>query len=162
MDSAKFNASILIILVCALTPLTMNQIGSVTGQATPITTFTLVPSDYNNQSGSFTLSGQFTYDYTNGRTTVCMSYGYFTFNAQAGQSLQGKLQPGDNSRPFYYFILNSSPQFSLFAQYGCSAPRYWEPQMFNSTLSWVAPEDGRYVLIFFTPGFYGGLVYFTI
>ena len=161
MVSSKFNASILIIFVCALIPLAIIQLGSVNGQTTPITTFTLTPKDYNNQTGSFTLSGQFTYDSTNRRTTVCISYDYFTFNAQAGQTLHGKLMPGDSSRPFYYFILNSYPQFSLFSQYGCSAPNYFEPQTFSSALSWVAPEVGRYVLVLFTPGFYGGLVYFT-
>lgn len=164
MVSSKFDASILVIFVCALIPLTITQLGNVSGQVTPITTFTLTPGDYNNQTGSFTLSGQFIYERVGGSNGVCISYDYFTFNAQAGQSLQGKLQPGNNGKPFYYFILNSYPQFTLFNQYGCSAPNYWEPQMFNSasTLSWVAPADGRYVLVFFTPGFYGGPVYFTI
>jgi len=164
MVFSKFGASFLVIFVCALIPLTSIQLGNVSGQVTPIATFTLMPGDYNNQTGSFTLNGQFTYERVNGRTTVCMSYDYFTFNAQAGQSLQGKMQPGTNGKPFYYFILNSYPQFSLFSQYGCSAPKYFEPQMFNSAsaLSWVAPGDGRYVLVFFTTGFYGGLVYFDL
>jgi len=154
----------MVLFVCLLIPSTIIQLGNVSGQATPITTFTLTPSDYNNQTGSFTLSGQFNYGTTIGRAnTVCMSYDYFTFNAQAGQSLQGKVHPGTNGKSFYYFILNSYPQFSLFYQYGCSSPSYFAPQMFNSPfiLNWVAPADGRYVVVFFTSGFYGGLVYFT-
>ena len=163
MVSARFNVSVLVLLACALIPLTIPQLENVSGQAMPITSFTRTPDGYNNQTGSFTLSGEFGYETRNGRSNVCMSYEYFTFNAQAGQSLQGNLQPGNSGKPFYYFILTSYPQFALFSQYGCSAPNYWKPQLFNSgsTLSWVAPEDGRYVLVFFTGGFYSGSVYFT-
>jgi len=130
-----------------------------------ITTFRRTPYGYDSQTGSFKLESQLTKDghklHANGN--VCITFDYFIFDAQAGQSLDGQIAPGStSSKPIRYAILTSPTELNTFQNSACARGN-WQAQDFTtpSTISWIAPADGQYALLFFVTGFYGGTLSFS-
>jgi hypothetical protein len=118
---------------------------------------------YSASTGSFTL-GQTLYDRDN---NPCLYYSYFTFNALAGLSITAQVwTTGD---PVHYVIIPMSVITSYESPSSCGAlgqrnPQYLSQiQTFGSTpytLSWTAPQDDQYAIIFFSTTPYGNTVYF--
>jgi len=128
-----------------------------------VTSFTSTPIGYNSQTGAFRLESQIIKEghklHSSG--SVCVTFDYFIFTAQAGQALQGQVTPGSTgSKPVYYSILSSPIQLNQFQNSACG--RGWLLNGFTSpsTIDWTAPADGQYALVFIITGFYGGVVYF--
>ena len=139
------------------------QLSSVNGQMMNQFTFLRTPRDYNSQTGAFTLHEQAYSGNGIQSGRLCLAYDYFEFNATAGQALQGQVNsPG---QAIYYAFISSS-QYRTFNSYAqnCNLKLNSPPQHFNSqtSLTWTPPEDGQYVLVFFTRVYYAGPVYFTI
>jgi len=156
MISWKVKFTLVVVLILALLiPLTTPVLGSTN------VAFTHEPDSYNVQSGSFTMTYELTGDTSSNGGSVCVSYDYFVFNAKAGQTLQG--HAASDGKMMYYTILQSPIGLHLFQNSNC-AGGYWPNQGFTgaTTMTWVAPADGQYVLIFLTAGFYGGKVSFTV
>ena len=126
-------------------------------------TFLRVPPGYNSQTGAFTMSTQLTKDFkrTN-KGGTCVMFDYFIFNADGGQTLLAQAQSPD--RGVYYMILQSPNGLYLFENSNCASGYWAEVQGFASTttIDWVAPASGQFVIIFLTHGFYGGTVFFTL
>jgi len=163
MSFSKFNASCSLLLLCTVLVTSVYPLVIVSG-TNQIVSFRRVPSGYDNRTGSFNLGSQLTNDglagNPNGRP--CITFDYFIFNAQAGQLLQGQVEPGSTgSKPVYYVIVNSPIQLNIFQNSNCGMGN-WQFQQFTSpsTISWTAPEAGQYALIFVVSGFYSGVVYF--
>jgi len=165
MTFSKFSASCTILLLCTILVTSVSPLANVYGM-NQIVSFRRTPSEYNNQTGSFRLDSQLTNDWGSGNTQatrVCLMFDYFIFNAQAGQQLQGQVQPGSTgNKPVYYVILESPTQLNIFWNSACGRGN-WQLQEFTSpsTISWTAPKDGQYALLFIVSGFYSGVVYFV-
>jgi len=88
-------------------------------------------------------------------------FDYFIFNAQAGQTLEAQVQSA--GKKVFYMVLNSPSGLYRFQNSNCGVGNWGAVEGFTSqiTISWVAPADGQYVLIFLTNGFYSGNVFFT-
>ena len=161
MKISKSNRSLIFLLVALISMISTNiQIAHAQTKIEII--FTRTPAEYNNQTGYFILGQELTDDSGTGR--VCISFDYFVFNAQAGQVLQGTLQPGNAGKVIYYAILNSPNQLLFFQT--CGAGNSGQIQGLRAltsqtTLSWVAPKSGWYGLVFFVNGFYDSPVYFV-
>lgn len=165
MAFSKISASCSILLLCAILVTSVSPLANVYGTMNQIVSFRRTPSGYDNQTGSFRLGSQLTTDWETGNrqvTRVCLMFDYFIFNAQAGQLLQGQVQPGSTgNKPVYYAILTSPTQLNVFWNSNCGRGN-WQFQAFtsSSTISWTAPKDGQYALVFMVSGFYSGVVYF--
>jgi len=160
MSPSRSNIILSLLLLCTiLTPLPplFANVYSVEEKIT----FSRTPTGYNNQTGSFILGGQLTYDAGDGG--VCVMYDYFIFTVHAGQTLSGQVQTGSLGRVVFYVILNSPYQLYGFQNSNCGIGNWGQVQGFSSpsTLNWTVPKDGQYVLLFIMNGFYGGTVYFT-
>lgn len=161
MKISKSKSSLTFLLVALISMISPNI--QITHAQTKIEfIFTRTPAEYNNQTGYFILGQQLTDDSGTGR--VCISFDYFVFNAQAGQVLQGTLQPGNAGRVIYYAILNSPNQLLFFQTCGAgnSGQILGLRALTSQTmLSWVTPKNGWYALAFFVNGYYDGPVYFA-
>jgi len=163
MRSKRFRASYTILFLCTVLVAIFVPLARVQGAQGDITTFRHTPAGYNNQTGSFALASQLMSESKSGVTGVCVMFDYFIFNAQGGQVLQGQVSPGSTGNAgVYYTILTSPIQLNLFWNSRCGRGD-WQIQQFTSpsTISWTAPEDGQYALVFMVRGFYGGTLTFS-
>ena len=161
MRITQFSTLCTALLLCLVLAISVASLTNVHGVDQMIM-FTRVPSGYANETGSFKLGSQLSHNGVRGNGRVCVTFDYFIFNAQAGQVLQGKMEPGSTgNKPVYYLILNSPTQLNVFQNSGCGLGN-WQLQTFTSptTISWTVAEDGQYALIFAVSGFYSGLLYF--
>ena len=159
MINPKLKYTLLLMLVSLLlVPLTTPLLGNVSATSF---TFTRAPSGYNTQTGAFTMDSQLIFDKSINAARVCVMFDYFIFNAQAGQTLQAQVQSG--GKPVSYIILNSPTGLYRFQNSNCGYGNWGPVETFTSptTITWVAPSEGQYVIIFLTNGFYGGQVFFT-
>jgi len=159
MTNSNLERALFLVFVFAFViPITTPLLGSVS--ATSLT-FTRAPSNYDMQTGAFTLASQLTNDSPSGHGRVCVMFDYFIFNAQAGQTLQAQVQSAGNK--VSYMILNSPSGLYRFQNSNCGYGNWGPVEGFTSqtTINWVAPSDGQYVIIFLTNGFYSGNVFFT-
>ena len=165
-STIRFRASYTILFLCAVMLTMFVPLSRVHAAQDDITTFRRTPDGYNNQTGSFALASQLTNELPKrrkGDAQVCVMFDYFIFYAQAGQILQGQGSPGSTgSGRVYYTILTSPVQLNLFWNSRCGSGN-WQIQQVSSpsTISWTAPEDGQYALVFMVRGFYGGKVSFS-
>ena len=148
----------LVLISAVLISLTTPLLTSV--NATSLT-FTRAPSGYDMQTGAFTMASQLTNDGDINGGGVCVMFDYFIFNAQAGQALQAQVQSA--GKKVSYMILNSPSGLYRFQNSNCGYGNWGPVEGFTAqtTINWVAPADGQYVLIFLTNGFYSGKVLFT-
>ena len=116
------------------------------------------PVYYNPSTGSFTL-GQTLYD-QNGN--ACLYYDYFEFDAPAGLSVTA--QVWTSGAPVSYVIVPSSVLSLLTSSNGCSTlGSLGQGKSFGSTptlLSWTAPQNNQYAIIFYSTTINGNTVYF--
>ena len=168
MSSRVIIVSLLFLMVYIFTVPMGSSLANVYG-AGQVITFSRTPVGYNVQTGAFQLAGQITDDAGNG--AVCAMYDYFIFNAQTGQVLQAGVQTSVTGITVYSLILNSPGQLYSFMNSNCGvrtpywpniAPSIgsWRQDMTASSISWTAPNDGQYALVFMVNGFYSGVVYF--
>lgn len=164
--------------VASQTAVTSYQASMTSLTATAYSTFTsssqvsemihydLTPSDYNNRTGSFKLSftdltssnlyGEFE-DYP------CLMYDYFLLNTTSGHTFRFHIQLSMEGRQIGFLILNRA-QFYQFQHSNCgwgltsSMLHVFGPSL---NVVWVAPETGKYALVFATPVFYSGQVYYS-
>jgi len=160
MSPSRPNAILSLLLLCTVLIPLPPLLTKVYGAEEKIT-FSRTPTGYSNQTGSFILGRQLTYDAGYGE--VCVMYDYFIFTAHAGTVLRGQVQTGSLGRVVFYVILNSPYQLYSFQNSNCGIGNWGQVQGFNSpsTLNWTSPEDGQYALVFISNGFYGGTVNFT-
>jgi len=126
-------------------------------------TFLRTPPSYNSQTGAFTMSTQLTNDINDfGRAGACVMFDYFVFDATAGQTLQGQVQSG--GKEIFYMILQSPNGLYRFENSNCGRGDWGLVEGFTSqtSITWIAPENGRFVIIFLTHRFYGGIIFFTV
>ena len=114
--------------------------------------------DYDYNTGSFMLS-QALYNSAGG--SVCLYYDYFSFAAVAGQTVSARLWTA--GWPISYMVVPLS-QVPLFQQAGCALSGLGQGQTVNSpySLYWVAPQNGDFAIILYSPPPYNGPVYLTI
>ena len=124
-------------------------------------TFTRAPLSYDMQTGAFTMGSQLTNDGEINGGGVCVMFDYFIFNAQAGQTLQAQVESA--GKKVSYMILNSPSGLYRFQNSNCGYGNWGPVEGFTAqtTINWLAPANGQYVLIFLTNGFYSGKVFFT-
>jgi len=159
MTNSKLRYTLLLVFASLLlVPLATPLLASVS--ATSLT-FTRAPPGYNPQTGAFTMDSQLTDDNSINGGRVCVMFDYFIFNAQAGQTLQAQVQSA--GKPVSYIILNSPSGLYRFQNSNCGYGNWGPVEAFTSptTITWVAPAEGQYVIILLTNGFYGGQVFFT-
>ncbi|HUO42736.1 MAG TPA: hypothetical protein VMU35_07130 [Methylomirabilota bacterium] len=126
-------------------------------------TFLRTPPTYNTQTGAFTMSTQLTNDINDfGRSGTCVMFDYFIFGATAGQTFQGQAQ--SQGKEVFYMILQSPNGLYRFENSNCGHGDWESVEGFASqiTITWVAPENGPFVIIFLTHHFYSGTILFTL
>jgi hypothetical protein len=118
---------------------------------------------YVASSGSFTL-GQTLYDQNN---NPCLYYAYFQFNVPAGQTITA--QVWTTGSPVNVIILPMSVISDYESPNSCTelgqrnVNLLSQIQSFGSTpytLTWTAPQDDQYAILFFSKTPYGNTVYF--
>ncbi len=119
---------------------------------------------YVPSTGAFTL-GDTLYDQSN---VPCLYYTYFEFNAPAGQSISAQLWT--TGSPVNFLIVPMAVISQYESPSSCSnlgqrnVNLLSQIQSFGSTpytLSWTAPQNGQYAIIFFSTTPYGNTVYFV-
>jgi hypothetical protein len=145
---------------------TMYSTSLMTNETSRQVSYVLTPGDYNSRTDSFTLS--FT-ETTNIRYFAdlddypCLFYDYFLFNATSGHTIRSHFQLSMVGRGIDFLILNSW-QFWSFEHSNCgrglgsSMLHVFAP---SSSVDWLVPETGEYALVFASPVFYGGQIYFS-
>jgi hypothetical protein len=118
---------------------------------------------YSASTGAFTL-GQTLYDQNN---NPCLYYSYFEFNAPAGLSITA--QVWTTGSPVHVIVLPMMVISQFESPSSCSelgqraVNLLSQIQSFGSTpytLTWTAPQDGQYAIVFFSKTPYGNTVYF--
>lgn len=118
---------------------------------------------YSASTGSFTL-GQTLYDQNN---NPCLYYSYFQFNAPAGQTITA--QVWTSGSPIHFIILPMTVISQYESPSSCSELGQRNVNLLNQiqtfgstpyTLSWTSPQDGQYVILFFSKTPYDNTVYF--
>ena len=120
--------------------------------------FALTPSDFNNETDTFTLGYSETAPYYPDNP-LCLMYDYFLLNASAMNEFKVHFDTQQNL-PIHFFILNME-QFNEFNHTNCANGfSAWELQVVApaSDLVWVAPESGEYAFLFLSGQFIGGYV----
>lgn len=123
--------------------------------------FDVTPYYYRGEKNSFTL-GQFmigNYDWL-----YCVYYDYFQLNVTKGFEIRGHFETLNQMMALNFYILNAD-QFNRFSRSVCGLGN-WAGDMHlysaSSDFDWVAPQDGVYTLLFLTPNWYNGPIFFTV
>jgi len=126
--------------------------------------YDLTPSDFNNETGTFTLGysemGTAPYYPEN---SLCLMYDYFLLNATTPYEFRIHFDT-QQGLPVGFFILNMG-QFNRFNHTNCAKGfSDWELRVVApaSDLVWVVPQRGEYALLFLATQFVGGYVHLIV
>jgi len=120
--------------------------------------YDLTPLDFNNQTGTFTLSYTDTAPYYPSNP-LCLMYDYFLVNATTAYEYKVHFDTQQDV-PIHFLILNIG-QFNEFNHINCANGfSDWELRQVApaSDLVWIVPQPGEYVFLFFSRQFVGGYI----
>ena len=124
--------------------------------------YDLTPSDFNNKTGTFTLSYTETAPYYP-ENPLCLMYDYFLLNATTAYDFKVHFDTQQDI-PVHFLMLNMD-QWNQFNHSNCANGfSGWEQHIVApaSDLVWVVPQPGEYVFLFFSGQFVGGYIHLSV
>ena len=152
----------------ALRPTTVYSTIQTTNSHAQSPVYLVMPANYNNKTGSFSLSqvewvSSGSSSRNGGSDNGCRYYDYFLINATAGQEIRGHFEVVKSHyeavvRSMDIFILTKN-QLQVFKDTICGNgiwPSLMDVSAPSFDLDWIVPQSGEYALLFFSrdPYFY--------